>query len=194
MNVHAAKCSCGKEFEDTEELQDHLDIHEINPHDQHKARKPTEDEIDALVAYFHDRGYCAEEVSHTVNAQYMVVIDGYITGGPGYAGKILLTVAEATPSYYTAFRWQDDGWVPLHQAEEIREMYQHLEERGPNDDSDECDHAEEHLVLSGSEEIATDEVHEVYRCESCGVRVHKVFEHTHNRIQNADGEFEEVEV
>ena len=125
MSLHAAQCSCGKEFEDTDELQDHLDIHEINPHDRHSVRSPTEDEIDALVAYFRDRGYSAERVSHMVNAQYMVVREDYITGGPGYAGKILLMVAEATPSYYTAFRWQEDGWVPMVQAEEIRGMYEH---------------------------------------------------------------------
>ena len=124
MSVHTPQCSCGKEFEDADELQDHLERHQIAPHDRHTVRKPTEDEIDALVAYFDETGLSAEETSHTVNAQYMVVIEGYITGGPGYAGRILLTVAEATPTYYQAFRWQDDGWRPLQQADIVREMYE----------------------------------------------------------------------
>lgn len=57
---------------------------------------------------------------------------------------------------------------------------------------EECSHDD--LVYTGdTKEVANDEVHEIFRCASCGATVHKVFEHTYNRVKYADGETEEVD-
>lgn len=107
-----------EEWERTDEIV-------IPPLDSRDAsvRQATEEEQEALRDWYMDvEGWGAEEATHNTNACYLSVIEDYITGCPGYAGKILIAVGEAAPSFYTAFRWDDDGWKRMSRAPEVRQF------------------------------------------------------------------------
>ena len=48
-----------------------------------------------------------EEVAWLVNAAAIAVFDDYCTGGPGYAGKVLVVVWDGGPSQTEVYIWHD---------------------------------------------------------------------------------------
>jgi hypothetical protein len=120
---HGLTCNCGETFQSPVAIQTHIQAHELSRFDGHEARQPTEDEVAALIDYYRDvAGFGQDEIEHCIEGAYHVVIEGYTTGCPGYAGRILIEIGSAAPSFYTAYRWEDDGWTRMRRAEEVRSI------------------------------------------------------------------------
>ena len=83
-----------------------------------QPRRPTRQEIDDLIFHTYDSysgDLAVEEVKGLVEAAYVAVFDGYITTCPGYTGKIMLVVWEASPDLYQVFIWEKGKMTYLKQ-------------------------------------------------------------------------------
>lgn len=120
--THGITCDCGKTFETTDELETHIDTHQAQPDPYTRAtRQPTDDELDDLVQWYRDtRDHDRKEVVETVSQCYHVIIEDYVTGCPGYAGRVLIQVGGAGPAYNAVYIWTDDGLKRCDQTDEIR--------------------------------------------------------------------------
>lgn len=67
------------------------------------SRLPTEAELTELQTLIESEG---SEPAFVLDA-YIAVYDRYITGSPGYIGKLMTVVWDAGPSFYDVFVWQD---------------------------------------------------------------------------------------
>jgi len=68
-----------------------------------------------------DAGSSPTEAVRSVEASYYAVIEAYASDCPGYAGKIVLEIAGAGPSYYSVFvaRPEGSGLQKLDRAPEL---------------------------------------------------------------------------
>jgi hypothetical protein len=72
-------------------------------------RKPTTEELQQLIAFDRERFAYGndEEAAEVVDAAFIAVFDDYVTGGPGWAGKLMMVVYDGSPSQYEVFIWDD---------------------------------------------------------------------------------------
>lgn len=120
---HGLECACGATFETPDELQDHVQQQKWQPDPtQGDTRNPTDEELEALTQWYKTHyGMGREEAVKTINQSYVLVIDNYTTGCPGYAGPVLIQIGDAGPSMHHIFRWNNDNeLVHCEQAEELR--------------------------------------------------------------------------
>ena len=120
--THGITCDCGKSFETTDELETHIDIHRAQPDPYTRAtRQPTDDELNDLVQWYRNtHSHNRRQAVETVSQCYYIVIEDYVTGCPGYAGRVLIQVGGAGPAYHAVYIWTDDGLKRCDQATEIR--------------------------------------------------------------------------
>lgn len=72
-----------------------------SPANSQAPRLPTPQEIRELKNHFCRRGGDAL----TVDCAYIAVFDHYVTGSPGYVGKLLSVVWDGSPSFYDVYIW-----------------------------------------------------------------------------------------
>lgn len=89
-----------KAFEKMEEEGKTSDKLEID----NTPRKATEEEVEQVIdAVVFDKGFEKEDVENSVRGAYIAVFDEYITGSPGYVGKVILVVYDGAPEQYEAY-------------------------------------------------------------------------------------------
>ena len=76
-------------------------------------RKPTEAEKNELVTYLLVNDYAndkdeREQVEGFVKSAAIAVFDDYISGGPGYAGKIMVVIYDGGPYQTETYTWIRD--------------------------------------------------------------------------------------
>ena|SRR5947207_794403 len=95
-------------------------------------RKPIEQEKQELVEFLLSHDYKNDEnereniVGYFENAA-IAVFDNYVTGGPGYAGKLMVVVYDGAPEQTETYIWQRENWIDekevpkLHRVVSIRQ-------------------------------------------------------------------------
>lgn len=74
---------------------------------EHTPRSPNADELRLLGDWLIDQG-CDEFSAQELPAcGYIAVFDHYVTGSPGYVGKVLSVIWDGSPSTYDVFVWKD---------------------------------------------------------------------------------------
>ena len=80
-----------------------------------EPRKPTKTEKQDLTRYQTNvSGQETEDMGRIVESSSVAVFDDYITGGPGYSGKVMMVVWEASPSIFDVYTWKNGQ---IHQEE-----------------------------------------------------------------------------
>jgi hypothetical protein len=80
-----------------------------------EPRKPTKTEKQELIRYQANiSGQELEGMGRIVESSAVAVFDDYITGGPGYSGKVMMVVWEASPSIFDVYTWKKGQ---IHQEE-----------------------------------------------------------------------------
>jgi len=79
-------------------------------------RKPTEAEKKEIVAYvlahdFENDNNERENVEGYVADAAIAVFDDYVSGSPGYAGKVMVVVYDAGPQMTETYSWFSDGKI-----------------------------------------------------------------------------------
>ncbi|HZE87112.1 MAG TPA: hypothetical protein VE090_02785 [Methylomirabilota bacterium] len=80
-------------------------------------RKPTEEEKKEIIAYllehdFENNETERENVEGYVENAAIAVFDDYITGGPGYSGKVMVVVYDGGPNQTETYSWNSlDGKI-----------------------------------------------------------------------------------
>lgn len=117
---HGLTCECGQTFQNPEELEKHIHLEDLELID-YEPRAPNQEELEEVAEWYVDNyNLDYREAVGTVNQGYYVVIDGYTTGGPGFAGKILIEIGSSGPGFYTAYTWNDDTVQRRKQAQELQ--------------------------------------------------------------------------
>ncbi len=75
-------------------------------------RKPTEEEKKEIVAYLLENDFENDEnerenVEGYVENAAIAVFDDYITGGPGYSGKVMVVVYDGATTQTETYSWID---------------------------------------------------------------------------------------
>jgi hypothetical protein len=70
-------------------------------------RPPTAEERKQLSDWLLTQGFNAQDAVMTVDCAYIAVYDDYVTGCPGYFGKVMSVVWDGSPGQYQAFTWED---------------------------------------------------------------------------------------
>jgi hypothetical protein len=73
-----------------------------------EPRKPTDAEKKELLDFLIGEGYIEkpdEDEDLFDGSIYAAVFDDYITGGPGYAGKVMVVVWDGSPSFTETYYW-----------------------------------------------------------------------------------------
>lgn len=83
-------------------------------------RTPTKNEISEIaaycsIAYAETHENCEDALEHSAIA----VFDEYITGCPGFSGKVALVMFDLAPSQYQAFKWQDGKVMAIEQDKDL---------------------------------------------------------------------------
>lgn len=87
-------------------------MNEHNSHpDTQAPRKPTGEELSQLADWLLSQGYFQDDATWIAQAAFVSVFDRYVTGGPGYSGKLLSVVWDGSPSTYDVFTWHDGKMV-----------------------------------------------------------------------------------
>ncbi len=109
--THGLTCQCGETFQTTDELENHIAVHQRQPDPQEReTRQPTEAELDALIEWKQEaRNYSRETALNHVDQAFYVVIEDYQTGCPGYTGRVLVEIGGAGPSAHAVYTWHDNG-------------------------------------------------------------------------------------
>jgi hypothetical protein len=78
-----------------------------------QPRKPTEQEKRELAEYVIENKYRdpsederQDEMDAVDNNAYIAVFDDYITGSPGYSGKVMTVVWDGSPSFTETYIWE----------------------------------------------------------------------------------------
>jgi hypothetical protein len=82
-----------------------------------KPRKPNRQEITQLAGYIHYKfghGENLKEAELVVKDTCIAVFDDYISGGPGYAGKLMMVVW-LWPAAYEVYIWEDGELTHVNQ-------------------------------------------------------------------------------
>ena len=69
--------------------------------------QPNADELDQLSRWLCEQGYDPDTAMMTATTAYVAVYDEYVTGCPGYCGKVLSVVWDGSPSCFDVFTWCD---------------------------------------------------------------------------------------
>lgn len=91
-----------------------------------KPRLPSNKEQDDIAIALAERQGCSlegfefDELKEVVNASYIAIFDEYITGCPGYVGKVALFVSDGAPSMFECFTWNEEGKAVIQQQEYCR--------------------------------------------------------------------------
>lgn len=118
---HGINCNCGQTFKNPEELEKHIHFQGLELQSDYKPRKPQQEELEQVVEWYVDNyNLDYPEAVGTVNQGYYVVIDSYITGGPGFAGKVLIEIGSSGPGFYTTYTWKDGQIQRRNQAQELQ--------------------------------------------------------------------------
>ena len=85
-------------------------------------RKPNQEEITQLVRYLQNLYAYGddEDAEHLTRNAYIAVFDKYITGGPGYCGKLMMVVWDGCPSQYEVFIWEKGELTHVDQEPEFQ--------------------------------------------------------------------------
>jgi hypothetical protein len=87
----------------------------------YELRKPTEEELNQLIQHkINEFNLGHEEAKKHVESFYYAVFPDYITGGPCYAGKILIEIGDAAPEFLRIYTWDGDRIREREQAPEMR--------------------------------------------------------------------------
>ena len=71
-----------------------------------EPRKPTSEEKQELAnLLISEAGYEQEEIAQIIDSSAVAVFNDYVTGGPGYSGKVMMVVWEASPSVFNVYTW-----------------------------------------------------------------------------------------
>lgn len=119
---HGLTCRCGETFDTVDKLEEHVAVHRRQPDPREgAARPPTDDELEALVQWYRDTyDMDRRDAVQTVDHCYHVMIEDYVTGCPGYAGRVLIAIGDAAPSFHGVYTWQDGDLTRRDQADEVR--------------------------------------------------------------------------
>jgi hypothetical protein len=69
-------------------------------------RTPNAEELQQLAGWLAGQGYDLDDATGIASAAYVAVYDYYMTGGPGYVGKLMSVVWDGSPSTFDVFTWQ----------------------------------------------------------------------------------------
>lgn len=87
----------------------------------YELREPTEDELNEVIRHkIEEDGRSYEEAKRDVETFYYAVFPDYITGCPGYAGKVLIEIGTAGPGFLYIYTWFDGEIQGRNQAPEMR--------------------------------------------------------------------------
>jgi hypothetical protein len=87
-----------------------------------RARLSNRDEILDLFEWYvknYQDGY--DRAVDTINQSYSILIEDYVTGCPGYTGKLLIEIGNAGPSHYNVYTWINGDIQRRNRAEELNE-------------------------------------------------------------------------
>ncbi len=62
-------------------------------------------EIKQLAGWLHGQGYDQDDAILTARTAYIAVYDNYVTGCPGYCGKLMSVVWDGSPDCFDVFTW-----------------------------------------------------------------------------------------
>jgi hypothetical protein len=90
-------------------------------------RKPTEAEKQELIAFllaqdFADDENERENVEGYVANAAIAVFDDYVTGGPGYAGKLMVVVYDGGPYQTETYIWERESWIDETQPKTVHRV------------------------------------------------------------------------
>jgi hypothetical protein len=77
-----------------------------SPAEQNTPRPPNDDELLQLAHWLADNGHEDEGAILVARGAYVAVYDHYMTGGPGYVGKLMSVVWDGAPSFFDVFTWE----------------------------------------------------------------------------------------
>jgi hypothetical protein len=60
-------------------------------------------ELEQLAGWLRDQGHDADDAAETAANAYVAVYDSYMTGGPGFCGKLMSVVWDGSPSFFDVF-------------------------------------------------------------------------------------------
>src|ERR1043165_9426305 len=72
-----------------------------------KPRSPNDSELEQLANWLRTQGHEETDAFWISRSAYIAVYDDYITGCPGYAGKVMSVVWDGGPSFFDVFAWHD---------------------------------------------------------------------------------------
>ncbi len=74
-----------------------------------QPRAPNAEELRQLTGWLASEGY----IDETVNCAYVAVHEHYVSGCPGYAGKVMSVVWDVSPSFFDVFIWEKGRIAPV---------------------------------------------------------------------------------
>jgi hypothetical protein len=70
----------------------------------YKIRKPDAQELEQLLSYYCQRfNVPIEDATPIIENAYIAVFPEYITGTPGYVGKVIVVVYDGSPEFYETY-------------------------------------------------------------------------------------------
>lgn len=119
---HGLTCECGQTFQNPKELTKHINLQSLELQSDYEPRQPNQTELEQVAQwYVNNHGLGFEEAVGTVNQGYYVVIDSYVTGGPGFAGKVLIEIGSNGPGFHTVYTWNDGKIQRRDQSDELQD-------------------------------------------------------------------------
>jgi len=70
-------------------------------------RAPNTKEKYELVQYVVNQGHDEEDAKLHLEGTAIAVFDNYMTGSPGYTGKVMMVIWDGAPSFYEVFVWNE---------------------------------------------------------------------------------------
>lgn len=101
------ECKCGEDFHSEQSAYDHIAL----DYQEAERREPTQEELQQYKDFLDERQGGGRE---TLRQCYVVVIENYKTGCPGYAGKLLIAIGDAGPEFHEVFTFTTDGELRRH--------------------------------------------------------------------------------
>ncbi|EMA11582.1 hypothetical protein SAMN05443574_103320 [Haloarcula vallismortis] len=89
---------------------------------EYEIREPTEEELNEVIQHkIEEDGLSHEEAKKHVESFYYAVFPDYITGCPGYAGKVLVEIGTTGPGFLYIYTWDRGEIQRRNQAPEMRQ-------------------------------------------------------------------------
>lgn len=83
---------------------------------KNNPRQPTPEEREQLSKWLATRGLFSNDLLENLNEArwlvehaYIAVFDDYVTGGPGFAGKVMSVIWDGGPSQHEVYTWDKDN-------------------------------------------------------------------------------------